>query len=261
MMAVEICVDSVQSAIAAAKGGAKRIELCTALSEAGMTPSIGLIDAVRAAIKIELFVMIRPRGGDFVYTNHELDVMQRDIVEAKSRMVDGVMLGVLTHRSCVDIERTRNLIETARPLQVTFHRAFDNCQELDRALEDVVSSGADRILTAGGERDAVTGMSKLFHLQKLANGRIAIMAGGGIQVSNVRSVALKTGIREFHTSLRKDVTTAASAERAGMGRRQNSLKSFFLLEHDVRAFKTALESIATTSGSLPEDERILNLKT
>ena len=249
MMDVEICIDSVESAIAAAEGGAKRIELCTALCEAGITASIGLISAVRAAVKIELFVMIRPRGGDFVYTDHELDVMRRDIVEAKSRMVDGVTLGVLTKRHYVDIERTRNLIEMARPLQVTFHRAFDNCPELDRALEDVISSGADRILTAGGEHDAVTGMSKLAHLQKIANGRIAIMAGGGIRVSNVRNVALKTGIREFHTSLRKDVTTAASAERAETGRRQNGHKSFRLLKYDVRAFKTVLESIAMNSGS------------
>ena len=239
MMDVEICIDSVESAIAAAEGGAKRIELLTALGEGGITPSIGLINAVRAAVTIDLFVMIRPRGGDFVYTEHEFDVMQRDIVEAKSRMVDGVVLGVLTERGYVDVERTRNLIEMARPLQVTFHRAFDNCNELDRALEDVITSGADRILTSGGERDAVTGISKLAHLQKKANGRIAIMAGGGIRASNVRTIFLNTGIREFHTSLSKNGENLAAHPSI-----EKEQRKYRVLEDDVRGFKGAIEEVA-----------------
>jgi copper homeostasis protein len=236
---VEICVDSVESAIAAAEGGAKRIELCSAANDWGTTPSGGLINAVRAAVKIDLFVMIRPRGGDFVYTDHELDVMQRDILEAKSRMVDGVALGVLTERGYIDIERTRNLIEMARPLQVTFHRAFDNCQELDRALEDVITSGADRILTAGGQRDAVMGMTKLAHLQTKADGRIAIMAGGGIRTSNVRTIALNAGIREVHTSLSKNLDNLAIHHSSRAERR-----TCRVLEDDVRGFKGAVEEIA-----------------
>lgn len=242
-MNLEICVDSVESAMAAAKGGAKRIELCSALSEGGITPSAGLISAVRAAVTIDLFVIIRPRGGDFIYSEHELEVMRKDIAEAKARKVDGVVMGVLTEKGTVDLTRMRKLIAAARPLQVTFHRAFDVCEDLDRALEDVIACGADRILTSGGKPDAMRGAAKIAHLRKRAGNRIGIMAGGGIRASNVSSLALKTGIREVHTSLSKDVVAKPSDGGAEFGTRQNGHKSFRVLEHDVRAFKSALDSL------------------
>jgi copper homeostasis protein len=243
-MNLEICVDSVESAIAAAKGGAKRIELCSALSEGGITPSTGLISAVRSAVKIDVFVIIRPRGGDFVYSDPELDVMHKDILEAKSRKVDGIVLGILTEAGTVDVARMRNLIEVARPLQVTFHRAFDLAEDMDRALEDVIACGADRILTSGGKPDAMRGAARIAQLQKKAGDRIRIMAGGGIRASNVRTVALMTGVREVHTSLSKDVEATPSDGGAEFGARLNSHKSFRVLEHDVRAFKLALDAIA-----------------
>ncbi len=248
-MILEICVDSVESAIAAARGGAKRVELCSALSESGITPSAGLISTVRSKVNIDVFVIIRPRGGDFVYSDEELAVMRQDILEAKERKVDGVALGVLTESSNVDVTRVRALIEAARPLQVTFHRAFDVCKDLDLALEDVIACGADRILTSGGAPDAMRGATKIEELRKRAGDRIRIMAGGGIRASNVRTVALTTGVHEIHTSLREDMEVKPSGRATELGTRRNGHKNFRLLEHDVRAFKSALDAIAVEAKS------------
>lgn len=236
-MNVEICVDSVESAIAAARGGAKRVELCSALSEGGITPSGGLISAARAAIDIELFVIVRPRGGDFVYSETEFDVMRRDIVEAKARNVDGVVLGILTPDFEVDIDRTSKLVEVARPVGVTFHRAFDVCKNLERALEDVIATGADRILTSGGAPDAMQGMERLAQLEQQGRGRISIMAGGGVRPLNVRTLALKTGVGEVHSSLSR-----GSDELAELGSSQNGHRTYCVLEEDVRAFRAAIEA-------------------
>jgi copper homeostasis protein len=238
-MNIEICVDSLESAIAAAKGGAKRVELCSALSEGGITPSAGLIDAVRSAINIDVFVIIRPRGGDFVYSDLEFDIMRKDIAEAKARNVNGVVLGILTSSGDIDIERTQQLVAAAKPLGVTFHRAFDECTDLDRALHDVIATGAHRILTSGGKPDAIAGIPTLTQLQKKSDGRISIMAGGGIRASNVQTIAQKTGVREVHTSLSKkadqfDVPTIG----------QNGRRSYRVLEADVRAFKAAVDALA-----------------
>jgi copper homeostasis protein len=243
-MDVEICVDSVESAVAAAKGGANRIELCSALSEGGITPSAGLISAVRAAVEIDVFVIIRPRGDDFVYSEQELEIMRNDILEAKARKVDGIVLGVLTDDGSVDVARMRRLIAAARPLGVTFHRAFDVCKDLDRALEDVIASGADRILTSGGKADAMRGAARIAQLHKKAGDRIRIMAGGGIRASNVRTIALKTGVGEVHTSLSKTVAHVPSDGGAELGGRAHARKSFRVLERDVEAFKAALGTVA-----------------
>jgi copper homeostasis protein len=236
-MNVEICIDSVDSAIAAARGGAKRVELCSALSEGGITPSAGLISAVRTAIDIELFVIIRPRGGDFVYSESEFEVMIRDIEEAKARKVDGIVLGILAATGEVEVERTRKLVELARPLGVTFHRAFDICNDLSRAMEDVISAGADRILTSGGAVDAIQGMDRLAQLQEQTRGRISIMAGGGIRPSNVFALVRRTGVEEVHSSLSRN--SEGSTE---MGSDQNGRRTYVVVEEDVRAFKAAAEA-------------------
>jgi copper homeostasis protein len=243
-MELEICLDSVESAVAAANGGAERIELCSALSEGGITPSAGLISAVRAIVDIQLFVIIRPRGGNFVYSDHELDVMSRDICEVKARGVDGVVLGILTSEDFVDVVRTRELIELARPLQVTFHRAFDVCKDMEGALEDVIACGADRILTSGGKTDAVNGMNTIAAMQQKAGDRIRIMAGGGIRISNVRNVALRTGIREVHTSLSTQVRSPAFDGGAEVNALHGGFTRFLVRENEVRAFKAALHAIS-----------------
>lgn len=238
-MNVEICIDSVESAIAAARGGAKRVELCSALSEGGITPSAGLISAVRGAVDIQVFVIIRPRDGDFVYSDAEMDVMARDIAEAKTRGVDGVVLGILAANGDIDVERTRKLVELARPLGVTFHRAFDVCKDLSRGLEDVILTGADRILTSGGAADAMQGMDRLAQLQNDARGRISIMAGGGIRPTNVRALTLRTGVNEVHSSLSR-----SSDESTEMGSGQTGRRTYMVLEEDVRDFRAAAEATA-----------------
>jgi copper homeostasis protein len=242
-MELEICIDSVESAAAAAKGGADRIELCSALSEGGVTPSSGLIRAVREAAGIQLYIIIRPRGGDFVYSERELDVMRRDIIATKEYGADGVVLGVLKPDNSVDRERTSELVELARPLGVTFHRAFDACRDVNEALEDVIACGADRLLTSGGRPEAVKGLKTIAGLERQAGGRIRIMAGGGIRIGNVRTIALRTGVHEVHSSLSATVKSAAYDGGADGKDLHGGFTRFVVREDEVRKFKAALHEI------------------
>ena len=198
---IEVCVDSVASAVAAQQGGADRIELCSDLIEGGVTPSAGLIEVVRANISIGLQVIIRPRGGDFYYTQEEVEIMRRDIAVAKDLGADGVVLGMLNAEGHVDVDGTRQLVESARPLNVTFHRAFDMSADLFRALEDVCATGADRLLTSGGEQKCLQGAETIARLAQTARGRIIIMAGGGIGHHDAASIIKRTGVREIHVGL------------------------------------------------------------
>ena len=199
---VEVCVDSVSSALAAERGGAARVELCSGLIEGGITPSAGLIEMTRAAISGALHVMIRPRGGDFCYDSDEFEIMRRDLALAKRLGANGVVFGILDVEGNVDVARTRQLVDLARPLAVTFHRAFDMTANLFRALDDVCAAGADRLLTSGGEPTSIAGQETIRHLVNQAQSRIIVMPGSGIKPENARSLVDHTGVTEIHVGLR-----------------------------------------------------------
>ena len=200
---LEICAGSVQSALAAQAGGAHRIELCQNLAQGGITPSYGLVRQVRALLAIPVFVLIRPRPGNFVYDAHELAIMAADIAACKQLGCDGVVLGVLTPDNQVDVARTRALVQLAQPLPVTFHRAFDDCADLPAALEAVVATGSQRLLTSGGQPTALAGLAALAALGQQATGRLSLMPGAGITPATLPALLAGTGAREFHASARQ----------------------------------------------------------
>ncbi len=211
---IEVCVDSIRSALAAERGGAQRLELCSDLLEGGITSSLGLLEAVRSKISIALHAIIRPRAGDFCYSEEEFEVMRRDIELAKRARANGVVFGILDAAGRVDVARTRELVELARPLSVTFHRAFDVSADLYRSLEDVCQSGADRLLTSGGETDSVQGSETISKLVKLSQQRIIIMAGGGITAANAAQIIERTSVREIHAGLGTPVKSAMPSQKA-----------------------------------------------
>lgn len=246
-MKVEICIDSVESAIAAERGGAERIELCSDLLEGGITPGAGLIASVRRRVAIDLFVMIRPRGGDFCYTDLEFEVMREEIEHARHLGADGIVLGLLDEQGCVDVGRTRQLVELARPLPVTFHRAIDMTPDLHVALEDVLATGASRILTSGGAPDVTGGMTELARMVQAADGRITIMPGGGISADNITIIAETTGATEFHSSVRTTFPSPVRYRKQGMAMgdlRNREYKRFIVREENVRTLVQALDRMA-----------------
>ena len=208
MIQLEVCVDSVESAMNAERGGADRVELCDNLFEGGTTPSAGCIAVVRANLKIGLQVIIRPRGGDFLYDAREVAVMQHDVRVAQELGADGVVIGALTAQGQVDRAITKQLIELARPMNMTFHRAFDMTADPFQALEDLIDLGVDRILTSGQQATAWEGVGLIEALEKQAAGRVVIMPGGGINEHNIRALVQQTGVSECHVSARKSLASA-----------------------------------------------------
>ncbi len=246
-MDLEVCVDSVESAIAAQRGGAQRVELCSDLLEGGITPGAGLIASVRRKITIGVFVMIRPRGGDFCYTDLEFEVMREEIAHARPLGADGIVLGLLDEQGRVDVHRTRQLVELARPLPVTFHRAIDMTPDLHAALEDVLATGACRVLTSGGAPNVKRGMAEIARLVGAANGRIAIMPGGGITPGSIATIAEQTGATEFHASARTAFPSPVRFRKEGMAMgdlRNREYRRFAVREESVRALVRALDRLA-----------------
>lgn len=200
---LEICANSVESAIMAQKGGAQRVELCDNIHEGGTTPSQGAIISARKELDIDLNIIIRPRGGDFFYTKTEFDIMIKDIEIAKKLGVNGVVLGLLNPDGSIDKIRTKQLVDAAKPMSVTFHRAFDVCNNPFTGLKDIIDCGCDRILTSGQQNKAIDGVDLIKELVKKSDNRIIIMPGSGINENNIQEIYQKTGVNEFHASLRK----------------------------------------------------------
>lgn len=213
---IEICVDTVESALVAQSAGADRVELCGSLPEGGTTPGYGTIISARNNLSIGLHVIIRPRGGDFLYTDAEYDIMRRDIDVCGENGVDGVVLGLLRPDGTIDTERTTKLVESARPMSVSFHRAFDMCNEPFKALEEVILTGADRLLTSGQKNKAEEGMVLINNLVSKADGRIIIMPGSGINAMNIFTIAKETRASEFHLTGRKTVESKMIFRRSGI---------------------------------------------
>ncbi|HEV2486470.1 MAG TPA: copper homeostasis protein CutC [Terracidiphilus sp.] len=252
-MNLEICIDSVESAIAAEHGGAQRVELCSDLLEGGITPGAGLIASVRRHIRIGLWVMIRPRGGDFCYTDLEFEVMQEEIKHAHTLGADGIVLGLLDHDACIDVPRTRQLVELAGPLPVTFHRAIDMTPDLPAALENIIATGASRILTSGSAPDATSGMSQIARMVEMARERIVIMPGGGVSPETVEAIAKGTGATEFHSSARTAVPSPVRFRKQGIamgGIQGHEFERFTACEETVHALVRTLEHVAKARDSV-----------
>jgi copper homeostasis protein len=197
-MTLEVCVDSVESAMAAQQGGAGRVELCADLAHGGTTPSAGMIKSVRDRISISLSVMIRPRPGEFTFSDDEFEIMKRDVAVVKDTGADGVVIGMLTQMGDIDVKKTRDLLGLARPMSVTCHRAIDECADLPQALENLKSLGVDRFLTSGGRGDIIKNIDVLAELVERAGPSLNVMAGGGITFENVKDIVCRSHVKDVH---------------------------------------------------------------
>lgn len=224
---LEICADSVESAVIAQDAGAGRIELCCNLAEGGTTPSYGTIASARNNLIIKLNVLIRPRSGDFLYSDEEFDIMRRDIEMCGELGVDGIVTGILNPGGTIDIERTARLVEIAYPMTVTFHRAFDMCADPVDGLEDVIATGADRLLTSGLKNKAIDSLEMIRQLIIQAGNRLTIMPGGGIDETNAAKIIETTGAIEIHLTGRKEIDSDMIFRRKDINIGSGSLSSEF----------------------------------
>lgn len=213
---VEACVDSVASALAAERGGAGRVELCDNLFDGGTTPSAGMISAVKAAVRIPVFAIIRPRGGGFVYTHDETAVMRLDIEAARMLGADGVVVGALTRDANIDDQQLQMLVDAAGVLPVTFHRSFDLVRDQERALEALMRHRVARVLTSGGAPTALEGVGVIASLARRSAGQIEVMAGGGIREDHVQELVHRAGIHEVHVRGTRQARTPMHVARDGV---------------------------------------------
>jgi copper homeostasis protein len=200
---LEICVGSWQSAMAAQMGGADRIELCDNLAEGGTTPSYGMLLQCKKSLQIPFFPIIRPRGGDFMFSAEEFEIMKEDVAISKELGCQGIVIGILRKDGRIDSERCAQLIDIAGGLEITFHRAFDRCSDLEKGLEDIIQLGCHRVLTSGAKENAFEGLEVLKSLVIQAGSRISIMPGSGINEQNLAQIAHETAAIEFHTTAKR----------------------------------------------------------
>ena len=231
-MIVEICANSYHSALNTQKAGAVRIELCSELALGGITPSYGLIKNVIDTLSLSVFVLIRPRSGNFIYSDEEFDIMKRDIQLCKNLGSNGIVSGVLNKDNTIDIERTKELIELSKPLDFTFHRAFDCVKNPKEALEQLITLGVNRVLTSGQEVNAEKGLKLLKKLKKQANSRIIILPGSGINSNNAK-LFKDAGFTEIHTSASKRMVNL----------NKNSMFENVQTESDVSTIETILNIV------------------
>jgi copper homeostasis protein len=218
----EICIDSVVGASIAQQAGAHRVELCQALSVGGTTPSAAMIQHVRANCQLGLHVLLRPRGGDFCFNDEEWDIMARDVELAGEWGADGVVIGGLRDNGTVDVTRCARLIDLARPMAVTFHRAFDLCSDAHLALEELIDLGVDYVLTSGQAATAHEGRDLLRQLVDVATGRLTVLAGAGINEQNVGELVRHSGVQELHFSARSTCHVVKAVRQVNMGSDANA---------------------------------------
>ena len=242
MAILEICAGSVESAIAARDGGAKRIELCAALEIGGVTPSAGLIAEARKIDGLVLNVIIRPRGGDFLYNEYEVACMLQDIRTCKELGADGVVIGALTAEGDIDTAICKQLIAAADGMSVTFHRAFDMCRDSKKNLEELIELGCNRVLTSGQAATAQAGIPLLKELVEQAAGRIIIMPGCGVSSANAAAILQATGATEIHASARKSVGSGMLFRHSGVSMGNPNSDEFARKETDVNEVRAIVNS-------------------
>jgi copper homeostasis protein len=237
---LEVIGFNIESCIRAQAAGAHRIELCANPGEGGTTPSYGFIKVARENIQIELYPIIRPRGGDFLYSDTEFEVIKTDVQICRELGCDGVVIGMLNADGTIDKERCKQLVVLAYPMCVTFHRAFDRTIDATQALEDIIEIGCQRILTSGLAANALDGAETLAALIKQADERIIIMPGSGVRADNIIELAEKTGAVEFHTSARMNIDSTMNYTNEAM---KENLRSVSLDEAEVKKIIALLNHV------------------
>lgn len=239
MINLEVCANTLTSALSAQEGGAVRVELCDNLGEGGTTPSYGQIKIARELLYIKLYVLIRPREGDFLYTDTEFEIMKADIQYCIDAGCDGVVIGILNADGSIDIKRCTELVKMARAngLGVTFHRAFDMCIDMNKALEEIIEMGCERILTSGGRSTAIEGANVIAHLVERAAGRIIIMPGSGVSETTVADIVHFTKATEIHSSARSAVKSKMNYHNDHIMLSREHLDEFSILMTDAEKVK------------------------